>query len=174
MSVSPSNSLEFDARPSITGAAVALLFGALVTLLATMGSMIATPFAFAGLLSIGYGVTVGSTRAVDTGTAGFVPAIAIGTAGSLSIPLTVSAVVCLYTAWDVAHNAIGVGEQLGRWTETTRLELIHAGGSLVVGALTAGIVLLFYQVTVEGLPFAALVFVALGGVLLLWILDHWV
>ncbi|MFP8957927.1 hypothetical protein ACLI4Y_14470 [Natrialbaceae archaeon A-CW3] len=172
MTDSQTNPLEFDPRPSIVGAALALLVGALLTLLTAMGSLFATPFALGGLLSVAYGVTVGSARSVDMGAVSFVPAIAAGAAGTLSIPLTVGAVVCLYTAWDVAHNAIGVGEQLGRWTNTTSLELVHIGGTLVVGTLTAGIVLLLYQVAVEGLPFAALAFTALGGVVLLWIVDH--
>lgn len=72
--------------------------------------------------------------------------------------LLVAGVAALLT-WDVGENAISVGEQLGRATETVRIELAHLFFSVVVGtvAVVAGLV-------VSGVESPSL---SLGGFLIL-------
>jgi hypothetical protein len=69
-------------------------------------------------------------------------------------------------AWDVADNAVGLGAQLGRETDTRRVEAVHTAGSLVVGAAGAAVGYGVFLVAAGGQPVAALVLLVVGVVAL--------
>ena len=73
-------------------------------------------------------------------------------------------------AWDLGHHAIGVGRQLGRDTVTKTSEVTHALASGVVGIVSMAVAYAVYVVTPGGSPVSSLVFLALGGLLLAWMI----
>lgn len=64
----------------------------------------------------------------------FVAAIGGAHAGVTSI-VVFGAVVASLVIWDVSTHAVGMGAEVGRAAHTRHVELVHAGGSAVVGAI---------------------------------------
>ena len=58
-------------------------------------------------------------------------------------------------AWDAGGTAIDLGKQLGRAAGTTRLELVHAGSTALVGVVTAVGSLAVYQTSLGRSPLTA-------------------
>ncbi|VTT87298.1 conserved hypothetical protein [Halorubrum sp. DM2] len=158
---------ETDARPP-TVAIVASLAAAGVA--ATAGA-VASPVggALLGVAALAFlgGALRGSTRALTWGAA--VGVIGIGVAGYRGAPresLLVAA-VGLAVAWDVADHGVALGEQVGRGARVRRNVAVHAGTSLLVGSVAAGLV---YGVTLAvggGQPVAALALLLAGGIALI-------
>ncbi|QWC19597.1 hypothetical protein [Halorubrum sp. 2020YC2] len=157
---------EVDARPP-TVAVVASLAAAGVA--ATAGA-VASPLggALLGVAALGFlgGGLRGSTRVLTWGAA--VGVVGVGVAGYRGAPVEALLVagVGLAVAWDVADHGVGLGEQVGRGARVRRNVAVHAGASLLVGALAAGLV---YGVTLAvggGQPVAALALLLAGGIAL--------
>ncbi|QAU12859.1 hypothetical protein EKH57_09055 [Halorubrum sp. BOL3-1] len=157
---------ETDARPP-TVAVVASLAAAGVA--ATAGA-VASPvggalFGAAALAFLG-GSLRGSARVLTWGVAVGVAGVAVaGYRGAPAESLLV-AVVGLAVAWDVADHGVGLGGQVGRGARVRRNVAVHAGTSLLVGSLAAGLV---YGVTLAvggGQPVAALALLLAGGIAL--------
>ncbi|MGM0399544.1 MAG: DUF7519 family protein [Halobacteriota archaeon] len=92
-----------------------------------------------GWLSIGLALLVSDRRVLSVGAAGIVVATIIAAgdgAGGLTVTVAITAAVL---AWDIGHNAIGLGRQLGRGAATTEIELVHAGTSTAAGAVIVAI-----------------------------------
>ena len=160
-----------DRRPAKLSAIVALGAGALAAFTAALTASVGALFAGLGVVALAPALLIGSRRLVHLGTVGLVVGILFagatgsGRGGATELLLlvgTASSVV----AWDVGQNAIGLGEQLGRETETSRAELAHLGASVVVGAVTAGTAYGFYQVAGSGQPVAVLVMLLVAVVAL--------
>ncbi|GAA0724601.1 hypothetical protein J2744_002396 [Halorubrum trapanicum] len=157
---------ETDARPP-TVAIVASLAAAGVA--ATAGA-VASPIggALLGVAALGFlgGALRRSTRVLTWGAAVGVVGVAVaGYRGAPAEALLVAA-VGLAVAWDVADHGVGLGEQVGRGARVRRNVAVHAGTSLLVGALAAGLV---YGVTLAvggGQPVAALALLLAGGIAL--------
>ncbi|MEF8786637.1 MAG: hypothetical protein V5A45_11945 [Haloarculaceae archaeon] len=79
----------------------------------------------------------------------------------------VTALAATVVAWDLAEFSIGLGEQLGREAETWRVELLHAGVSILVATAALGVVLGVFVVAEGGQPLAALLFLLVGVMALL-------
>lgn len=143
--------------------------GAGVIALGTSGfySWLALAVGVSGLVLLAVGLVRGATAAVTTGSFGlFGSAVVAGVQGAPVEPILVS-VVAVVVAWDVGGTAISLGKQLGRETETRRLEAVHAIGSVAVGVATAGVAYGLYRTGPSEQPVAALVFSVIGAVLLL-------
>jgi hypothetical protein len=157
---------ETDARPPT--AAVLVSLAAAGT--AATGAAVASPAggALLGAAAVAFlaGALRGSTRVVTWGAALGVVGIAVaGYRGAAAEPLLVAA-IGLAVAWDVADHGVGLGEQVGRGARTRRNVAVHAGTSVLVGALAAG---LAYGVTLAvggGQPIAALALLLAGGIAL--------
>ena len=157
---------ETDARPP-TVAVVASLGAAGVA--ATAGA-VANPIGGAALgvaaLCFLGGSLRGSARPLAWGAGIGVGGLALaGYRGGATEALLVAA-VGLAVAWDVADHGVGLGEQVGRGARAGRNVAVHAGSSLLVGALAAGLV---YGVTLAvggGQPVAALALLLAGGITL--------
>lgn len=117
------------------------------------------------LLAIG--LTVGSRRSITFGCATLlVGVLAAGVEGLPALP-TLASVTATVIAWDAGHQAVGVGEQLGREPRTVRAELPHVGATAAVGAVIAlGSYAAFFAAP-GGLPVSAVALALLGAVSLL-------
>ncbi|KOX96619.1 MULTISPECIES: hypothetical protein [Halorubrum] len=158
---------ETDAR-SPTVAVVASLAAAGVA--ATAG-LVASPVggALLGVAALGFlgGSLRRSTRVLTWGAAVGVVGLAVaGYRGATAEPLLVAA-VGLAVAWDVADHGVGLGEQVGRGARVRRNVAVHAGLSLLVGALAAGLVYGVSLAVGGGQPVAALALLLAGGIALI-------
>jgi hypothetical protein len=128
-----------------------------------LGLGIATP----GLLFVLAGILRGSRPTVSLGALGLSAAgLAAGIEG-VGVSLVLPSVVGAVLAWDLATTAISVGTQLGTEAETTRLELVHAGASLVVGCLVATVAVTIYSLAPAATaPTVLLVLLVAVGLLL--------
>ncbi len=152
--------------PSAPSGSVALLAGAVSLLGSTLGAADALPVAVLGVAVLAAGVYRASRRAVTVGAGALLLAVVVsGVRGAGPEPLLVGVLGSL-VAWDVAEHGIGVGEQLGRETETRRGELVHAASSVLVGTAGAAVGYLVYSLSAGGQPVSALVFLLVGVVAL--------
>lgn len=156
---------ELDRRPSGTGTALAL-----VAALVAVGGLAASPPAVLAGVSgagvLGAGLRYGSDAGVTAGAALlFVGVLVAGVFGAAPELLLVAASGTV-VSWDVAENAVGVAQQLGREADTARAELVHAAGSAAVAALGSGVAYLAFTQVGGGHAESALVFLLLGAVLL--------
>ncbi|WP_273838579.1 hypothetical protein [Halococcus sp. PRR34] len=102
-----------------------------------------------GFVLVGLGLVRGWRSAVTLGGAGlFCGVVLAGLVGAPAI-VVVFATAAAVVAWDVATFGIDVGEELGREADTTRLELVHAGTSVVTAAIPAMIGMVLFR-TAEG------------------------
>lgn len=106
-------------------------------------------------------------RLIATGTGlVFVAVVTSGVVRTTDLwPLLVAGAASI-VAWDVAENAVSLGNQVGDDARTVRAELTHGA---VTGVVAGGAILLVYVVErlgVDGLPFAALAALLLAGVAL--------
>ncbi|MFC6736053.1 hypothetical protein ACFQEQ_07345, partial [Halolamina salina] len=70
-------------------------------------------------------------------------------------------------AWDAASNAVSVGEQLGKETDTTRAEVVHVASSFLVGSLAVAVGFGVYVAAAGGQPIASVFLLVVGAVALL-------
>jgi hypothetical protein len=161
------DSHETDARPP-TVAVVASLAAAGV---AATAALVASPVggALLGVAALGFlgGALRGSTRVLTWGAA--VGVAGLATAGYRGAPAEalLVAAVGLAVAWDVADHGVGLGEQVGRGARARRNVAVHAGSSLLVGALAAGLVYAVSLAVGGGQPVAALALLLAGGIALI-------
>ncbi|WP_049897667.1 DUF7519 family protein [Halorubrum distributum] len=158
---------ETDARPP-TVAVVASLAAAGA---AATAALVASPTgsALLGVAALGFlaGSLRGSTRVLGWGAAVGVVGLALaGYRGAPAEALLVAA-VGLAVAWDVADHGVGLGEQVGRGARVRRNVAVHAGASLLVGALAAALVYGVSLAVGGGQPVAALALLLAGGIALI-------
>lgn len=157
---------EVTRRPSWFGIALSLgaaLFSVLGTLFAAPTGAVAS---LAGVLVLAGGLAVASRRVVTVGGAVLVGGVLYaGYLGAQPEPLLLGALFGVL-AWDVASNAISVGNQLGRESRTRRAETVHAAGSLAAGAFSVVLGYGVYLAAGGGQPLVALLLLVVGAVAL--------
>ncbi len=156
-----------DRGPARLSSALATLSALVVVGVAGRYALPSLAATAAGALALVAGVAAGRRRAVSLGAAGLVGgALAAGVYGAPPAPLlagTVAAVV----AWDLAGYAVDLGRQLGREADTTRIELVHAGASVGVGAVSAAVGYGVFRAGTGGQPATAVAFAVAAALLLL-------
>ncbi|MEF8843022.1 MAG: hypothetical protein V5A62_15590 [Haloarculaceae archaeon] len=161
--------VRIDARPSRTGTAVAGLVGAVAVAAQAAGGP-AVAVGGVGLAALVAGLRRGIRRLVSLGVLGLILGVLV--AGAVGVPaelLLVSAAASA-VAWDVATQAVSLGEQVGRDADTARAELVHAAGSALVATVAVAAAYLVFA-TVTGGPVLALVLLLLGAILLASVLG---
>lgn len=155
-----------DAPPRLsTGLALAL--GTVAAAFLAAGSPLSGVVALFGVAALLASLVSASARLCGLAGGGFALALVAGGAtGAPAAPLVGGAVLTT-SAWDVADHGIGLGRHVGREARTSRNELVHAAGSLAVTGSAGAIAFGGYLVAAGGQPTTALVFLLLGGVLLL-------
>ncbi|WP_096393796.1 hypothetical protein [Halorubrum trapanicum] len=158
---------ETDARPP-TVAVVASLAAAGV---AATAALVASPIgsALLGVAALGFltGSLRSSTRVLTWGAAVGVVGLALAGYRGASAEALLVAAVGLAVAWDVADHGVGLGEQVGRGARVRRNVAVHAGASLLVGALAAALVYGVSLAVGGGQPVAALALLLAGGIALI-------
>jgi hypothetical protein len=157
---------EITRRPATAGVSlsmVAATVGFVGVALAAAGA--AAPAAV-GVVVLALGLYRGSRRVVTFGASAlFVGIVYAGVQGGAAEPLLLAALGTV-VSWDAGEYAIGVGEQLGRDADTTRLTLVHSATTLLVGVAGAAVVYAVYLSVGGSQPVAALVLVLLGAIAL--------
>jgi hypothetical protein len=157
---------DLDTRPSRFGGSLALLVG-FVGLLALVLVPLAALVGAVGLLALVLGVRRGTRAAVTGGAAGlFVGVLIAGVFGAPS-ELLLLATAATVVSWDVAENAVGLGNQLGREADTARAELVHAAASVALAVSAATVGYLGFRFGGTGNPITALVLLLVGAVVLI-------
>jgi hypothetical protein len=157
---------EVTRSPSLLSVTLSLVAAAASLVAGVVVGSVGLPASALGVVLVGAGVFLGSRPLLTAGTAGLLLGLVI--AGSAGAPpeTLVTGVLFAVVSWDVGEHGIGVGEQLGRETDTTRVELVHAAASLVVGLLATVVGYGAYRAATGGQPVAALVFLLVGAVVL--------
>jgi hypothetical protein len=155
-----------DAPPRLsTGLAVGL--GTVAAAFLAAGSPLSGAVALLGVAALLASLSRASTRLCGLAGGCFALALVAGGATGAPVAPLVGGAVLTTSAWDVADHGIGLGRHVGREARTSRNELVHAAGSLAVTGSAGAIAFGGYLVAAGGQPTTALVFLLLGGVLLL-------
>jgi hypothetical protein len=83
------------------------------------------------------------------------------------VPVTLACTVGSVVAWDVATNAVELGEQMGREADTTRAEVTHALTTAGVGVVLAAASYGLYVLSGGGQPVGAVIALLVGALALL-------
>lgn len=162
---------EIDERPPAVSVAVAAVFAMLATVATAATSVqgaagvgLAVVLLAVGLVrrsptALSWGVAVGAAGLVLAASGG-------GTGGDGGVLALLVAAVSLAVAWDVGDHALSLGAAVGRDARSARNQFVHAGTSLLVGTLAAGVAYGTYISATGGQPIAALVFLLFGAVVL--------
>ncbi|MFB6136120.1 MAG: hypothetical protein ABEJ04_05125 [Halobacteriaceae archaeon] len=160
--------VDVDHAPARLSSALSLLFGLVSAAASAALPTVSLPVGVLGIGALGAGLVADSRRLVTAGAGGLFAAALAGGAFGLPVELVLVGVAASVLAWDVGENAISVGHQLGRGSDTSRGELVHAAASTVVGALVTVVGYVLYRLATGGQPVVALVLLLSGAVFLLW------
>lgn len=153
-------------RPVLTGVSLSLVAATVGFAGVALAAAGAAAPAAVGVVVLAVGQARASRRLVTLGTTAlFVGIVYAGVQGGAAEPLLLGAVAAV-VSWDAGEYAIGVGEQLGREADTTRLVLVHSATTLLVGVAGTAVA---YAVSLSvggGQPVATVVLVLLGAVAL--------
>lgn len=162
--------ISIDNSPTRVSAAIAVSAAIIAVATATLVSMLALIFGILGILGVAGGVTIGSRAAVSFGVISLVAGLIIGGILGSPVMMVMIGMIGVVIAWDLGHHSIDLGEQLGRSAPTIKGELFHAGGSVFVGALAAGILYVVFMASPTEQPISALIFIVLGAVFFAWVI----
>lgn len=157
---------EIDRRPPIQSVVGVAMGGLLSVAAIGIGSPEGAAVGVAGLLAFVVGLLRSSSRALTWGAGLVAVGIVIGGLAGAGAGGLVVAAVALAVTWDIADHALSIGDHVGRRARSSRNQFFHAGASLLVGLLTAGIAYGSYAAATGGQPVAALVFMLFGVVVL--------
>lgn len=150
---------------------LSLVAGVLAVVATAVAGSVPLP-GIGGLIILGVGLRWGVRILVTVGTAGlFVGVLAAGLVSGTPIALLV-ATAATVLAWDLGEYAITTGHRLGQETETTRVETVHAGASVLVAVGAVGVGTLVFRGTPGGQPTVVLVSFLGAGLLVLVLLTR--
>jgi len=157
---------EITREPSRFGVAVAAGFA----LLSVAATAVVVPTGGAvsglGLIVLLAGLAVASRRLITNGGGILVlGALYAGYTGAPPLLVLVGALTGVL-AWDAASNAVSVGEQLGKETDTMRGEIVHVVSSVLVGSLAVAAGYAVYLAAAGGQPIASVFLLVVGAVAL--------
>lgn len=160
-----------DNLPPRLSSWIAVSFAGIAWSLTLSYSSYAVVAASIGWLLLGLAVLAADRRVLSVGAAGLVVATILAAgdgAGGLTVTVGVSAAVL---AWDVGHNAIGLGRQLGREAPTTEVELAHVAASTGTGVVIVAVAAGGSRLVDGQLSLAAVVYLLLAAGLLVVVLG---
>ncbi|WP_128477518.1 DUF7519 family protein [Halorussus pelagicus] len=157
---------EIDRSPARLSSALAVSAAALAAGTSALTTSAGLALGVAGFVVVAVGVVRGSRRGVTLGASALLVGALVGGLLVGAPYVLLPGVIATVLAWDFAEQAINVGEQLGRETDTTQLEVTHAAGSTVVGVGAGALGYGIYLAASGGQPVSALVFLLLAAVVL--------
>ncbi|EMA41731.1 DUF7519 family protein [Halobiforma nitratireducens] len=160
--------VELTRKPAIASSLVAVAAAVVAVVLSGLFTATAVTVGAAGVVLLSVALAVGHRSAADAGAVlVFGGVLLAGFEGGIAaVEPTLIATVTTVLAWDRAHAAIDIGEQLGRESETLRLEAVGLASSLVVGLIAATVGYTIYVVAGGGQPVSALVLLLLAAFLI--------
>jgi len=162
-----SDASELTRRPARASSAIAVIALLAAALAGAPYSQYVLWSGGPALALLAVGLVVGSRRSITLGcVALLIGVLAAGVQGLPALPTLASATATV-VAWDAGHQAVGIGDQLGREPRTVRAELPHVGATAAVGAAIALGSYAAFLVAPGGLPVAAVALALLGAVSLL-------
>lgn len=157
---------ELVRAPTRIGSGLALLAAVLGAMVGVAFSGPSAVLAVTGMGVLIVGIVLPRPGIITTGAA--LVASAVFVAGYYGAPASAIMIgtIGAILAWDLAHNAISHGRQVGRDADTVRPELLHAAGSTGVGVVTAVLGYALYGAVTAGQPVTAVALLALASVLI--------
>lgn len=137
-------------------------------------NVLAAPFGVGGLVIVAGSLFLRDSRgylSLGVGLA-LLGTIITGAYGALPPALMLVAVSALLIAWDVGQHGLSIGQQLGRDTRTSRLELVHAGVTTLAIAVVDIVAFAVFQFAGGGRPASAVTLVVIGAIVLIWTLRR--
>lgn len=154
---------------ALASAAISVGAGLIAVILGGLTSLLALLLGLFGLaLLAGSVFSLDSRRGVSLGAFGVFTGVVTGGIFGTPAELLLPAMVATIVAWDAGHTSIVVGRQLGRGDFTRRLELVHAGTTVLVGVAVAAVAYLIFAFSVQGAPAAAVILLLLAVVFFAW------
>lgn len=145
----------------------AAIGGAIIAVLASgAGSIYGVGIGVFGLALLSFGLVRGDRDGIDIGALAIFAGVVAGGLQGESVELTVIATIGTVLAWDLGHDAIDLGNQLGREAKTTRLEAVHIVSSLLIGLVAATVGYGVYSFAAGGQPIAGVVLLVLAAAFL--------
>lgn len=161
----------FDPRPGRASVLLSIA-GALLTVVVSAATLPAAALGLAGLVLLPIGVQRGSRLVHRLGSAALFSAVVIaGAAGLAPLAMLVAAGAAV-VAWDAGEQGIGLGEQLGRAAATTRVQVVHTGATVAVGALVGVVGYAVYDVATAGQPTTAIALLVGAAILFTYLLER--
>lgn len=142
-------------RPTPVSSAIAVVAAIGAAAIGGSASAAGLAIGLAGVIVLLAGLARGARTGVDLGSLALFLGVVAGGIEGVSVELTLIATVSTVLAWDLGSNAIDLGDQLGREANTSRLETVHAGSSLLVGLATATTGYAVYVFTADEQPASA-------------------
>lgn len=157
---------EITREPSRFGIAAAGGF-ALLSIAATAVSVPnAAAVSGVGLVVLAAGLATASRRLITNGSAVLlIGVLYAGYTGAAPLLVLVGGLMGVL-AWDAASNAVSLGEQLGKETETIRAEVVHVVSSFLVGTLAVAVGYAVYLAAAGRQPIAVVFLLVVGAVAL--------
>lgn len=143
----------------------------LVVLSSVRGSTLATLVGLAGALALGAGLVWRSESSVVFGGATLFAATVLAATGPASAESVLVGAFAGVVAADMGTFALGIDRDADAAVATTRVELVHAVGSVAVAILTAGVGYALFETVPRG-GSMGVVALLLGGVVLAWLLRE--
>ena len=161
--------IEIDNSPTKLSAGAAIVAAIVAALASGPFALLALPLGIAGVGGVAAGLLVAENRTwVSIGVGALFLCVLVSGGFGTPVELLLVSTVATVLAWDFGHNAISLGEQMGRHTRTRRNEVTHAAFTTMVAMLAAAFGYGLFAVAGGGRPIAALVMMLLGLVFLVW------
>lgn len=163
------DTVEVDHSPTKTSSLLAVVAAVIAAITSAPFALIALPLGLGGIAAVAGGLYVTESRTwITLGAISlFLSVIAVGGFGTPVEILLISTAATIL-AWDLGQYAIGLGEQVGRHSRTSRNEAIHAAISVIVATIAASVGYLTYVAAGGGRPAAAVSLLVFGLLFLIW------
>ncbi|AFZ73704.1 DUF7519 family protein [Natronobacterium gregoryi] len=161
----PDAGVDLTRKPTLASSAAAVGTGAVAALVAGFVSTMALAIGATGIVVLAVALAIGNRDAVDAGAfVVFAGVLIAGVQGGVAaVEPTLVGTIAAVLAWDRAHAAVDLGEQLGRETPTLRLEAVGFASSLLVGLLSGTVGYAVYVFGTGSQPVPALVLLLLAA-----------
>lgn len=161
-------SVTLTRKPTLVSSLAAAVAAIVAVLVAGVGSPAGLAFGAVGAGALGVGLAVGNRTAIDVGgIVLFFGAVVVSGLEATVVGPTVVGTIATVLAWDIAHTAIDIGEQLGREARTRRLEAVAIVSSLLVGLIAGTIGYAVFVAGAGGQPAAVVVLLLLAAALII-------
>lgn len=162
---------DVERSPARTSSWFAVGSGAVVVLSCGIWGWSSAVLSLVGMGALLAGLYRASREPLGVALACFTLAGITATALGAPIEVVLVAVVAAVLAWDTGERAVTLGEQLGRAAVTTRIEVVHAAATSLVGVCSVGVGYALYVETSPSYPLISVL--ALGCSVVVLLVTQW-